>query len=618
MRGSLRRRFPADALIKEMREMSSMAVLRKGRLSSALWKRFRDYYGSIEGVNPDYIDIRWKKWQENPDITTYVASKDGVQVAWIVYDPRSSMIEEILTRSNDQGEELLPDVVDALIIQESLVAAEILVADRERYRWMTAYGFRPTRSYSVDGHSFLKMDLSTAVYFQRHRGHAPARTYGRRERVAVERVPATQTQEEIRRSLENLIKRLGGIERFVKPGMKAVIKPNVVADHGMKDGIYTGGIVTDIRLVRALIEILLPVAGSITVAEGSSINRSETSKMFAHYGYDRLVDMDPRKVRVVDLNTDRLVEKPVPAGKRMAGRKVPVTIAEADAIINLPVLKIHFAAGVSLAIKNLQGAMPPIEKYMSHFFGLWQNLVNIHRLIKPVLSIIDGLTGQEDFGPVSGIPKQMNLLIGGTNPVAVDAVAMRIMGLDPTISPPVLLAYHQGLGPIEPEKIQVVGAAIDEVASPFKQPEINLQGGRHIAVHAADACNGCGGYLHFAINKLRRPDPQDATRLLIDRPFEPKVNIFLGPSTPTRIDPAETNLFMGICQQHHAHLGTHLPGCPPHAEVIMNAIFRLFPDVERQKYADETEEAKLEKMLKEVLEMEGRRLEPEPPAPCAI
>ena len=581
--------------------MSSMAILKKGKLSSGLWSSVREYYGSIEGVNPDYVDIRWRRWQENPDITTYLASEDGEQTAWIIYDPRSSTIEEILTRRKDRGEEPLTRAVDGLIGRESLVAAEILEADKEKYRWMTAYGFRPTRSYSAGGFSFLKMDLSTAVYFQRHGGRGPASPYRRRERVAVERVPASQTQDEIGTSLKNLIDRLGGIERFVKPGAKALIKPNVVADHGMKDGIYTGGIVTDIRLVRALIELLLPVAGSITVAEGSSINRSETGRMFAHYGYDRLVDMDSRKVRIVDLNTDRLVEKPVPAGKRMASRKVPVTIAEADAIINLPVLKIHFAAGASLAIKNLQGAMPPLEKYMSHFFGLWQSLVNIHRLIKPTLSIIDGLTGQEDFGPVSGTPKLMNVLIGGTNPVAVDAVAMRIMGLDPALSPPVLLAYHQGLGPIEAEKIQVVGTAIDEVASPFKQPQLDLRSGRDIAIHGNDACNGCRGYLHFVINKLRRTDPLETTRLLIDRPFEPKVNIFLGPSTPARIDPDETNLFMGICQQHHAGLGTHLPGCPPHAEVIMNGIFGLFPDVERPKYADETEEAKLEKMLKEVL-----------------
>ncbi len=58
-----------------------------------------------------------------------------------------------------------------------------------------------------------------------------------------------------------------------------------------------------------------------------------------------------------------------------------------DVIINVPVLKIHFAAISSLAIKSLQGAVPPIEKYMSHFFGLWQSLVNIHHLVKPKLTI---------------------------------------------------------------------------------------------------------------------------------------------------------------------------------------------------------------------------------------
>jgi len=346
----------------------------------------------------------------------------------------------------------------------------------------------------------------------------------------------------------------------------------------------------------------LPVAGKVIVAEGSSINRSATGKMFDVYGYPKLVDLDPNKVSLVDLNTDKLVEKSVPAGKRMKSRKVPLTIEEADVLISLPVMKIHFAAGVSLGVKNLQGAMPPLEKYMTHFFGLWQNLVNIHHVVKPNLTIIDGIVGQEDFGPVSGTPKTMNLLIGGNNPVAVDAVTMRVMGLDPHMSPPVLLAYLQGLGPIEPEKIEVLGASIEKVASPFKLPIINLESGKDFRIHAADACSGCRGYLHFVLNKLRKPDPANPDRLLIDRPFEHRVNIFLGPYEGFDIDPNETNIFMGICQLHHAEKGTALVGCPPHAEVIMNGIFKLFPDVERPKYADETEEAKLEKMLKEVLD----------------
>ena len=48
-------------------------------------------------------------------------------------------------------------------------------------------------------------------------------------------------------------------------------------------------------------------------------------------------------------------------------------------------------------------------------------------------------------------------------------------------------------------------------------------------------------------------------------------------------------------------MGKDLPGCPPHAEVIMKGLFGLFPDVERAKYANESSEAKLERMLEEVL-----------------
>ena len=587
---------------------ASGITLAPARLSSGLAASLRAYYASVEGAGADYADMRLRRWAGEPAIKVYAAKLGGATIARIVYDPRSSTIEEIVAvdPGPEEAEGLLPRVIDAVAAKESLVAAEVLETDERKVRSMVAYGFRPTRSYAAAGRRFLKMDLSAAVYLKRAGSGPPARPYRKKERVAIEAVSGGQTQGEIAAALGRLAGRLGGIGRFVRPGARVVIKPNVVADHGMKDGVYTGGVVTDIRLLRALIDLLLPVAGEIAVAEGSSINRSETAKMFAHYGYERLIEADRGCVRLVDLNTDALVEKQVPFGKRMASRKVPATIDEADLIISVPVMKIHFAAGVSMAVKNLQGVMPPLEKYMSHFFGLWQNLVNIHHLVKPGLTIIDGITGQEDFGPVSGTPKPMNVLIGGTNPVAVDATAMRVMGLDPASSPPVLLAYLQGLGPIGRESIEVAGLSIDDVASPFKRPLIDLRGGADFRIHDGGACPGCRGYLHFVLNKLRRPDPASSGRLLIDRPFAPKVNLFLGPDTPVPIDPQETNVFMGICQQHHAAQGPHLRGCPPHAEVIMNGIFRLFPDVARPKYADETEEAKLEKMLDEVLGMEDR------------
>ena len=422
-----------------------------------------------------------------------------------------------------------------------------------------------------------------------------------RETVAVEKVSDTKSHEEIKDSLIHLIDTLGGLDRFVRKGETVVLKPNVVADHGLRDGVYTGGIVTDIRVVRALIDILLPIAGKVIVAEGASINRAETTKLFEQYGYDKLVDLDPAKVRLVDLNADKLVRKSVPQGKRMLSREIPVTLDSADSIINVPVMKTHFAALASLCIKSLQGAVPPIEKYMTHFFGLWQNLINIHHLVKPKLHIIDGLVAQENFGPVYGTPKTMNLLIGGSNPVAVDAVTMRIMGLDPALSDPVLLAHMQGLGSIDADKIDVKGASIADVMSPFKEAKINLESGKNFIIHAETACSGCKGYLHYVLHKLRRPDPQNPDSLLIDRPFDKKANVFVGPFTKAEPNPEETNVFLGICQQHRAQMGKHLPGCPPHAEVLMKGMFSLYPDIQRPRYADENAEDKLEAMLSEIL-----------------
>ena len=192
--------------------------------------------------------------------------------------------------------------------------------------------------------------------------------YQGREIVAIEKVAEPQSESDIQESLRTVIERLGGLGKFVKPGQSVVIKPNLVSEHGLKDGVKRGGIVTDIRVVRAMVELLLPVAGTITIAEGASINRSETMKMFNHYGFAALKELSPEKVRLVDLNADECVEKNIPDGRRLQKRKIPKTLVDADVIINMPVLKLHFAAGASLSIKNLQGAIPPLEKYKVHFY----------------------------------------------------------------------------------------------------------------------------------------------------------------------------------------------------------------------------------------------------------
>ncbi|PKN24425.1 MAG: hypothetical protein CVU64_22195, partial [Deltaproteobacteria bacterium HGW-Deltaproteobacteria-21] len=402
--------------------MIQSVTLAKGSFSKDFAERLIDYYRSVDGGG-SYAERKLRQWESEAGVVLYEARRGSTPAGWVVYRPDSSAIEEIIVREDEAG--LKEAIMDAVIGQESLVSAELLQKDAEKYRWMLKYGFRPTRRFTRDGSGLVKMDLSIAVYLRKVKGKPPAKSYPNSEKVIIEKVPPTRSPEELKGSLMNLIDSLGGLERFVKQGQNVVIKPNVVADHGFREGKYHGGVVTDVRLVSALIEILLPVAGKVTVAEGASINRAETGKLFEHYGYDRLKEMDPKRVSLVDLNADSLIRKTVPNGKRMLSREIPLTLEQADVIISVPVMKTHFAALVSLSIKNLQGAIAPLEKYMSHFFGLWQNLINIHHLVKPKLVIVDGLTAQENFGPVYGTPKTMNLLIGGTNPVAVDATTAR-------------------------------------------------------------------------------------------------------------------------------------------------------------------------------------------------
>lgn len=581
--------------------MSDKLVLARAEMDQRIFDRLQQRYQAA-GLDADFLRDARESWQNSSGVEAYYGKRGGRDLGLLIYDREQSLILELQVWPEFLGQGLEAALLDAIVERENLIAAQVLAEDRQSYDILVEYGFRPTRILKIKDWQLSKLDLSTAVLLRKIKGRRADPPYTRKETVAIEKVPESLGYEEVKRSLAALIDKLGGLERYVKAGQTVAIKPNIVSDHGLKkDGTVVGGVVTDKKVVKALVELLLPLAGKVIIAEGSSINRSATTKMFAHYGYDEVVALNPDKVSLVDLNTDRLIEKPVPGGKRMQSRQIPVTLHEADVIISLPVMKIHFAAIVSLSIKNLQGAVPPLEKYMSHFFGLWQSLVNISHLVKPDLIIIDGTTALEDFGPISGTPKPMHILIGGTNPVAVDAVTMRIMGIDPAESPPVFLAYMQGFGPIESDMIEVLGPSPQELRDPFKQPQLDLSSGQDFNVCIGGACPGCRGYLHFTLSKLRKADPREESRQLIDRPFEKKVNVFLGPAQAKDINPDETNIFMGLCQQHNARLGVHLPGCPPHSEVIIDGIFGCFPDVQKAKYADKSEEASLGEMLDEIL-----------------
>jgi uncharacterized protein (DUF362 family) len=86
------------------------------------------------------------------------------------------------------------------------------------------------------------------------------------------------------------------------------------------------------------------------------------------------------------------------------------------------------------------------------------------RVRPPDFCLVDGLIAQEGPGPVSGLPRLMRLVIGGTDAVATDHVCARLMGIEPRHVPHLKLAAKQNLGT---SSYTVLGCRVEDVFENF-------------------------------------------------------------------------------------------------------------------------------------------------------
>jgi hypothetical protein len=142
---------------------------------------------------------------------------------------------------------------------------------------------------------------------------------------------------------------------------------------------------------------------------------------------------------------------------------------ECDHFITVPVMKTHKLWLVSLGIKNQFGCVPEADrvKYQKHL----PKVVGDFNAYRPAdLVIADGLIGLEGDGPIAGIPKRLDLIVGGTNLVASDAVMCKIMDFDPLDSGLIRNMYERKMGPIEMDRIQLSGIPLDQARNPYRPP----------------------------------------------------------------------------------------------------------------------------------------------------
>ncbi len=111
-----------------------------------------------------------------------------------------------------------------------------------------------------------------------------------------------------------------------------------------------------------------------------------------------------------------------PATRPLKRLFLPKTILDADAVVDLPLMKTHEFMAYSGAIKNLFGCVPSNKRIYLHPY-LPEVMYRLYSLFKPQLTIMDARIGIEGNGPTKGKPVKMDLMLTGNDALAVDIVA---------------------------------------------------------------------------------------------------------------------------------------------------------------------------------------------------
>jgi uncharacterized protein (DUF362 family) len=239
---------------------------------------------------------------------------------------------------------------------------------------------------------------------------------------------------------------------------KVLIKVNFITEKT-----WDTGATTDPIVVEAIIKKLEALPVKVYVVE-SDATMTNADRAFEATG---MKDMCSRNgVEWLNLRhvKDR-VTLAVPNGKALKSITVPRLVTE-SAVISAAKLKTHANTGVTLGMKNMFGLLPDKFKGKYHLKGISKVVVDINTVLRPAITVIDGFVGMEGQGPADGTPVKMNLIIAGTDVVATDATACRVMGINPHEIKHIRKAFEKGLGRSE---AQVVGEKLETVTRAFKR-----------------------------------------------------------------------------------------------------------------------------------------------------
>ena len=386
-------------------------------------------------------------------------------------------------------------------------------------------------------------------------------------------------------SVRKAIDLAGGLDHLPDRA-KVFIKPNIVF-WTKAVSFPKWGVITTSRVIEDIV-VLLKERGidDITIGEGVVTRNPKDTETPAHafetLGYGNL----KRRYGVKAIN---VMERPFEKVDLGDGVELGFNtdILHSDFVVDLPVMKAHNQTVVSLGIKNLKGTIDIPSRKKCHSADPARDLnFYVARLadrMPPMLTVLDGIFTNERGPSFDGKMHRSNLLVASADVLSADLVGARILGHDPADVPHLVHAAANHDRPMDLSDVEVIGEAIEDVASyhgynyEYAQAEdgswmpapLAKQGIQGISYRKYDLsmctyCSGLNGVILSAIRYAWKGEPWD------------KVEVLTGKSmTPT--PGMKKTILLGKCMykanKDHPDINEMIAvkGCPPQPDAVVKA-----------------------------------------------
>ena len=250
--------------------------------------------------------------------------------------------------------------------------------------------------------------------------------------------------EDVMGAVRRSIDLLGGLDRFIAPGEKVLVKPNLLLMTPPERCVTTHP-----EVVYAVAKLLRDHGCEVVIADSTGgATPYTTPKLRKLYEVTGMAEAAERAGASLGVEA-RYKDVPCPEGKVVRSFQVIAPAAEADAIVVVSKAKTHVLTTMTGGTKCIFGVLPGMEKPSFHgrlpdLNSFNDMLLDLNAAMKPRLQIMDAVLGMEGEGPSGGEPRHIGAILASGNCVSLDIVAATLMSFRPQDIPTLQRGAERG------------------------------------------------------------------------------------------------------------------------------------------------------------------------------